>query len=413
MQIITTSNLIDTPFSLKTGESLIIPHPLPDGFEYLMIAGWGFAKKNGTPMGSINSKEELGRLTFFDGDQQKVGKSKIAQPGWKCEDRSSVPCSECNNPNCIKFLDANPDPTYGDDPSIEELRKNGIAGKIKSLYKNIHTHWIDLNIYVCLLKIPTGAKYIKIALEKPNRTYISLNIAEIIPVTDKEECDEIRKALEEEIQHETIKNDEEVKTLLEVYQGLWNSKKTPNELWSCADTYIKKNIYRASKLIKYALILENDLELEDRKKRILKDLTSRLNEQVVNETDKHDAAQACVLLSHFYGLKAKFSEHKKEYEKKEAEYIKKAGDLIEELRGSVQYVDELMNLQWRCYESAAKKYYKIKDYKEAWDIRVKLNKVFERITKKHPFASPIIDNVFENFNETTNLTENYRDVSLK
>jgi hypothetical protein len=34
--------------SLKTGESLIIPQPLPDldVFKYLMIAGWGFAKKD-------------------------------------------------------------------------------------------------------------------------------------------------------------------------------------------------------------------------------------------------------------------------------------------------------------------------------------------------------------------------------
>jgi len=43
--------------SLKTGKSLIIPPPLPNGFEYLMISGWGFAKKGGTPMGDINSKE--------------------------------------------------------------------------------------------------------------------------------------------------------------------------------------------------------------------------------------------------------------------------------------------------------------------------------------------------------------------
>ncbi|MBE9594589.1 MAG: hypothetical protein IMF19_14045, partial [Proteobacteria bacterium] len=34
--------------SLKIGESLIIPQPLPDldDFKYLMIAGWGFAKKD-------------------------------------------------------------------------------------------------------------------------------------------------------------------------------------------------------------------------------------------------------------------------------------------------------------------------------------------------------------------------------
>lgn len=153
--------------SLKTGESLIIPHPLPEGFEYLMIAGWGFAKKDGKPMGDIKSGEELGIFSFLKGDQDEAGKPiHIVQPTWK-ECKRSINCEECIKRSinedldsiCIKFLDANPDPTYGNDPSIEELRKNGIAGKIKSFYKNIHTHWIDLNIYVCLLKIPTGAKY--------------------------------------------------------------------------------------------------------------------------------------------------------------------------------------------------------------------------------------------------------------
>ena len=280
--------------SLKTGESLIIPHPLPNGFEYLMISGWGFVKKEGTPMGDINSKEELGRLTFLNSDQQSVGELQIAQPGWKCEDRS-VPCSECNNPKCIKFLNANPDPTRGGDPTIKDIREKGIVGKIKSLYKNIHTHWIDLNIYVCLLKIPQGAKYIKIALEKPNRTHISLNIAEIIPIVDEGECAKIRKALEGEIKSETIKNGT-VKPLLEIYRELRNNGKSTDELWSCAAKYIEKDIYMASKLLKYALILENDLE--SWKNDILKKIMRKLKEKVEKEKD----FQSCVFLAHFYGL---------------------------------------------------------------------------------------------------------------
>ena len=79
----------------------------------------------------------------------------------------------------------------------------------------------------------------------------------------------------------------------------------------------------------------------------------------------------------------------------------------------MKYVDELMNLQWRCYESATRKYDELSDFQKALKIRIKLNKVFERITERHPFASPIIDNVFENFNETTNLIEKYMAVSLK
>jgi hypothetical protein len=50
---------------------------------------------------------------------------------------------------------------------------------------------------------------------------------------------------------------------------------------------------------------------------------------------------------------------------------------------------------------------------KAMEIRVKLNEVFERITERHPFSSPIIDNVFENFNEETNLTEKRWNVSLR
>lgn len=242
--------------SLKTGESLIIPQPLPDPdyFEYLMIAGWGFAKKDGEPMGNMKSKEELGTVTFLKDDQVKAGKTiKIVQPEW----------SSLGNPDCIKFLDANPDRAYGDDPSVEEIRKKGIVGKVKSDYTNIHTHWIDLNIYVNILGIPEGAKHIKISLTKPNRTYISLNIAEIIPVT-KKEYGKIKKALEKEIQSEAIKNGE-LKKILELYQRLRNEQKPTDEdkgkLWSSADEYIeKKDIYTAYKLIKYALILENNLK---------------------------------------------------------------------------------------------------------------------------------------------------------
>ena len=99
---------------------------------------------------------------------------------------------------------------------------------------------------------------------------------------------------------------------------------------------------------------------------------------------------------------------------KGAEYIEKAGDIIEKIweENPLKYVDELMNLQWRCYESAANGYNALSDFQKALEIRVKLNKVFERITEKHPFASPIIDNAFENFNETTNIIEKYMDVSL-
>ncbi|MBE9593978.1 MAG: hypothetical protein IMF19_10940 [Proteobacteria bacterium] len=58
-------NLSGCTVSLKTGEYLIIPHPLPDGFDYLMISGWGFAKKDGKPRGNLNSKEELGKFIFL------------------------------------------------------------------------------------------------------------------------------------------------------------------------------------------------------------------------------------------------------------------------------------------------------------------------------------------------------------
>lgn len=156
----------------------------------------------------------------------------------------------------------------------------------------------------------------------------------------------------------------------------------------------------ASKLIKYALILEDDLD--EWKKEKLEKMMRTLNEKAEYNKDKADAVQACVLLSHFCGLKAK---------NKGAEYIEKAGDMIEKIweENRVKYVDELMNLQWRCYESAANGYNALSDFQKALEIRVKLNKVFERITERHPFASPIIDNVFENFNETTNLIEKYMD----
>jgi hypothetical protein len=402
--------------SLKTGESLIIPQPLPDPdyFEYLMIAGWGFAKKDGEPMGNMKSKEELGTVTFLKDDQVKAGKTiKIVQPEW----------SSLGNPDCIKFLDANPDLAYGDDPSVEEIRKKGIVGKVKSDYTNIHTHWIDLNIYVNILEIPEGAKHIKISLTKPNRTYISLNIAEIIPVT-KKEYGKIKKALEKEIQSEAIKNGE-LKKLLELYQRLRNEQKPTDDdkgkLWSSADEYIeKKDFYTAYKLIKYALILENNLE--GRNKEILEKLMSTLNEKAENEELENesyfkDAVQSCVMLSHLYGVKAKFDhQHKVEWKKKEVEYIKKAGDMIEmksKKDKDKELYEALMNLQWRCYVSATKKYEEMSNLQKAMEIRVKLNEVFERITKRHPFSSPIIDNVFENFNEETNLTEKRWNVSLR
>ena len=398
--------------SLKTGESLIIPQPLPDGFEYLMIVGWGFAKKDGTPMGDINSEEELGRLTFLNSDQDDVGKPiLIVQPSWmECTRKN---CRECikriikgdeeTDSRCIKFLNANPDRTRGGDPSIEEIREKGIVGKIKSLYTNIHTHWVDLNIYVCIVKIPQGGKHIKIVLEKPNRTHISLNIAEIIPIIDKEECAVIWEALEEEIQSETIKKGT-VKPLLELYRELRNNEKSADELWSCAAKYIEKDIYMASKLLKYPIILGDDLD--EWKKEIFENLMRMLNEKVENNKDKEDAAQACILLSHFCGLKAKFDpQHKEEWKNKGPEYIEKAGDMIEKIweKNKMKYVNELMNLQWRCYESAANGYNALSDFQKALEIRVKLNKVFKRITERHPFASPIIDNVFENFNETTTI----------
>ena len=390
--------------SLKTGESLIIPHPLPDGFDYLMISGWGFATKEGTPMGDLTSKEELGRFIFLNIDQEPIKELKIVQPSWaKC--KRNKPCIECDDPECIKFFDTNPDPAYGGDPSIEEVREKGILGKIKSFYENIHTHWIDLNIYVWALKIPPKAKYIKISLEKQNLSHISLNIAEIQLAT-KEEYAGIKEALKEEIQSPTIKDDREVKQLLEIYQELRNKEKPSGGdklwLWKFADEYIEKDIYRASKLLKYALILENDLEEWEKEK--IEKLMEKLKEKVEREND----VQSCVLLSHFYGFKVKFySEQKEEYKKKEAVCIEKAGDMIEEIReeNEMRYKDELMNLHWRCYESATRKYGEMLDLRKELEIRVKLNRVFERITKRHPFASPIIDNAFENFNKTTNILE--------
>ncbi len=489
--------------SLKTGESLIIAQPLPDPdyFKYLMIAGWGFAKKDrvfswknvpgndserllqylkddhniewaenaeirefhngmsicisndtntaeimmdenkekailkitdnpihnlkvktengelniyedGKPLADINSQEELGKISFFNSDQLMAGEPiKIVQPGWTGYTKH------------INFLDANPDINYGGDPSIEEIREKGIVGKVKSRYTNIHTHWIDLNIYVNILEIPKGAKHIKISLTKPNRTYISLNIAEIIPVT-KKECGKIKKALEKEIQSETIKTDE-VKELLELYQRLRNTQKPTDDdkgkLWSRADEYTeKKDIYKAYKLIKYALFLENNLE--GRNKEILEKLMSTLKEKaekrdLENETYFKDAVQSCIMLSHLYGVKAKFDyPDEAKWKKKDVECLKKAGDMIEEKskqNEDKKLYEALMNLQWRCYVSATKKYEEMSNLQKAMEIRVKLNEVFERITERHPFSSPIIDNVFENFNEETNLTEKCWDVSLR
>ena len=388
--------------SLKTGESLIIPHPLPDGFDYLVISGWGFASKDGKPMGDINSKEELGRFVFLNIDQEPIKELKIVQPSWaKCN--RNKPCRECNDPECIKFLDTNPDPAYGGDPSAEGIREKGTLGKIKSFYENIHTHWIDLNIYVCAFKIPPKAKYIKISLENQNLTHISLNIAEIQPAT-KEEYVGIKKTLKEEIQSPTIKDNREIKRLLEIYQELRNKEKFIEIdklwLWKFADGYIEKDIYIASKLLKYILILENDLE--EGQKKTLGKLMRKLKENVEKEND----VQSCCLLSQFCDLNAKFNPKQKEKYKNEAtRYIEMAGDMIEEIRkeNEVRYKDELMNLQWRCYESTIRKYGEMLNHQKELETRVKLNQVFERITERHPFASPIIDNAFENFNETTNI----------
>ena len=388
--------------SLKTGESLIIPQSLPNGFDYLIISGWAFARKGERPLGDLNSKEELGRFIFLNIDQEVIKELKIVQPSW-AECNRNRPCRECEDPECIKFLDANPEPAYGGDPSIEEVREKGILGKIKSFYENIYTHWIDLNIYVCALKIPPGAKYIKISLEEKNLTHISLNIAEIQPAT-KEEYAGIKKALEKEIQSDTIKSNKEVKQLLGVYQAL--RKETEEDklwLWRFADRYIDKDIYMASKLLKYALILEDDLE--SWKNDILKKLMRKLKEKVEKEKD----FQSCVFLAHFYGLNVKFDpERREECKKKEVEYIEMAGDMIEEIRkeNEVRYKDELMNPQWRCYEWATRKYNEMPDLQKELKIRVKLNKVFKRITERHPFASPIIDNVFQNFNATANILKN-------
>jgi hypothetical protein len=242
----------------------------------------------------MKSEEELGTITFLKGDQDKAGDPiKIVQPEW----------SSLGNHDCIKFLDANPDPDYGGDPSIEEIRDKGIAGKVKSRYTNIHTHWIDLNIYVCILKIPKEAKHLKISLTKPNRTYISLNIAEIIPVTKKEYA-KIEKELEKEIQCSTFKNptlesDKKVKEHLELYRGLRNNEESVDkkQLWDSAKEYIEKEndygvINVASKLIKYALILEKDLEtdLEDWKKEILEKLMSRLKKKAGNKELENESA---------------------------------------------------------------------------------------------------------------------------
>lgn len=90
-------------------------------------------------------------------------------------------------------------------------------------------------------------------------------------------------------------------------------------------------------------------------------------------------------------------------EKEGAECMEKADKMIEEKVDDVDFYKELMNLQWRCYASAIKQYNAVSDFKKAWELRAKLNEVFERITERHPFASPIIDNVFGNYKETTNL----------
>ncbi|MCK4734326.1 MAG: hypothetical protein KAT65_17865, partial [Methanophagales archaeon] len=148
---------------------------------------------------------------------------------------------------------------------------------------------------------------------------------------------------------------------------------------------------------------------DDTKKKILEELMIMLKKkaetkELENESYFKDAVQSCVMLSHFYGLKAKFDHpHEAKWKKKEAECMEEAGKLIEGKVRDVELYKELMNLQWRCYVSATKKYDKMSDLQKAMEIRVKLNEVFERITERHPFSSPIIDNVFENYKETTNL----------
>ncbi len=223
---------------------------------------------------------------------------------------------------------------------------------------------------------------------------MSLNIAEIIPAT-KEEYAEIKTKLEKEVQSSPSINKEDIKKLLEIYQKLRIEKKFTelDNLWKFIDEYIEKDIYVASRLLKYALSFENNLKEE-----IFQKVIRKLNEKVEKETD----IQSCCLLSQMYSFNAKFnSEHKEDYEKKALEYLVKAGDMIEENEAVDK--DELMNLQWRCYESAARKYNRLSDHQMELDMRDKLNRVFERITKKHPFASPIMDNVFENFNETMKI----------
>jgi len=165
------------------------------------------------------------------------------------------------------------------------------------------------------------------------------------------------------------------------------------------------------------LFLLNDLDINWSKKAETKELE--------NESYFKDAVQSCVMLSHFYGSNAKFDhQYGAKWKKKEAECIEAAGKLIEGKVRDVELYKELMDLQWRCYVSATKKYDKMSDLatnkddkmfylQKAMEIRVKLNEVFERITERHPFSSPIIDIVFANFNEETNLTEKRWNVSLR
>ncbi|MEA2004355.1 MAG: hypothetical protein U9O53_05385, partial [archaeon] len=60
--------------------------------------------------------------------------------------------------------------------------------------------------------------------------------------------------------------------------------------------HIEKDIYIATKLLKYALILESNLE--EWKKEILEQSMRKLKENVEKEND----VQSCCLLSHFYDL---------------------------------------------------------------------------------------------------------------
>ncbi|GEM_PF-2278393 len=396
--------------SLIAGESLVIPRPIPNGFDYLLIVGWGCAWKDETFFGDLESKEVLGNFIFINDKQDEIKNLPIVLPDWtKCGRTNN--CIDCEDHACIKLLDANPDPTYGGDPPITELLKTGILGKIKSYYTNIHTQWIDLNIYVSHIKIPPDAKYLKISLEKQNEdiTQISLNIAELFPVTT-EEYFEIKESFKKEEKHSpSIENDDDVKKLFGLYKMLRNGGKNPNidELLNSVDKYLQNDIYRSSKLLKYALSFRESL-IEERIMGLFEKVVKNLNMKVENEKD----IRSCCLLAHLSNCAAKFDPTNRDnHETMAVKHMVKAGELMEEVyeKNQVKYYAKYMNLQWRCYESSARKYGELSDYQNAFDLRVELNRVFKRINKKHPFTSPIVDNILENFDETAKIIREYLD----